>query len=79
MAKLLEQVSDLLRVRHYSPATERSYLSWIRQFILFHNKRHPLEMGADEVTAFLSHLARDRRVAASTQNQAVAAKSAAKA
>lgn len=73
MAKLLDQVRDLLRVRHYSNSTERTYLSWIRQFIIYHQKRHPLEMGAAEVSAFLSHLACDRRVAASTQNQALAA------
>jgi len=71
--KLLEQVSNLSRARHYSHRTEKSYLYWIRQFILYHGKRHPAEMGASEVTAFLSHLAVERRVAASTQNQALAA------
>jgi integron integrase len=60
-----------LRRRHYSLRTEKAYLGWIRRFILFHNKRHPVEMGAQEVNAFLSHLARHDRVAASTQNQAL--------
>ena len=62
-----------LRVRHMSLRTERSYVEWARRFILFHDKRHPKDMGAPEVTAFLSHLATERRVSASTQNQAKAA------
>ena len=53
--------------------TEETYLNWIRQYIIFHNKRHPAEMGAPEVTKFLTHLAVNRHVAASTQNQALAA------
>jgi integron integrase len=73
MPKLLDQVRELIRLRHYSHKTERTYISWIRQFILFHKKRHPAEMGHVEVTAFLSHLATDRRVSASTQNQALSA------
>jgi site-specific recombinase XerD len=73
MAKLLEQVRDKIRVRLYSLRTEHSYLNWIRQYIIFHNSRHPSEMGATEVSQFLSHLARDRNVAASTQNQALSA------
>jgi integron integrase len=73
MPKLLEQVSHLSRARHYSFRTEKSYLYWIRQYILFHRKRHPSEMGAPEVSAFLSYLAVERRVAAPTQNQALAA------
>lgn len=72
MPKLFDQVSDLMRRRHYSHRTELTYISWMRQFILFHNKRHPKEMGAPEVTEFLNHLARSRNVAASTQNQALA-------
>lgn len=71
--KLLDQVRQLLRVRHYSIRTEDSYLHWVKRFILFHGKRHPSEMGATEIEAFLSHLAVDRYVAASTQNQALAA------
>jgi len=71
--KLLEQVRDLIRTRHYSYRTEEAYLNWIRQYILFHGKRHPAEMGAAEVSQFLTHLAVKRQVAASTQNQALAA------
>ena len=59
--------------RHYSYRTEEAYLNWIRQYILFHGKRHPAEMGAAEVSQFLTHLAVKRQVAASTQNQALAA------
>ncbi|MFT5461063.1 MAG: integron integrase [Myxococcota bacterium] len=70
---LLEQVRRAIRVRQYSPRTEEAYVSWIRRFILYHGKRHPREMGHAECTAFLSHLATDRQVAASTQNQALAA------
>ena len=71
--KLLDQVRDRLRAKHYSLRTEHTYVQWIRRFILFHGKRHPREMGAAEVEAFLSHLATERRVAASTQNQALSA------
>ena len=71
--RLLDQVQRALRVRHYSLRTEESYTQWIKRFILFHNKRHPLEMGKPEVEAFLSHLATDKNVAASTQNQALSA------
>ena len=56
-------------MRHYSIRTEDSYCDWVRRFILFHGKRHPREMGAQEVTAFLTHLANARNVSASTQNQ----------
>ena len=73
MSKLLEEVRDLIRTLHYSYRTEEAYLNWIRQYILFHGKRHPTEMGAAEVSAFLTHLAVKRQVAASTQNQALAA------
>lgn len=69
--RLLDQVRELIRIRHYSIRTEQAYVQWIRRFILFHDKRHPLELGAGEVTAFLSHLAVKRNVAASTQNQAL--------
>jgi integron integrase len=64
-------VSIVCRRRHFSPKTEKSYRFWIRQFILFHGKRHPREMGAGEVESFLNHLAVDRRVAAATQSQAL--------
>jgi integron integrase len=71
--RLLDRVSAAIRVRHYSRRTEKAYRSWIRRFVVFHGKRHPAEMGAEEVTAFLSDLAVRRRVAASTQNQALSA------
>jgi len=71
--KLLDEIRTLLRLKHYSLRTERAYLGWIKRFILFHRKRHPREMGAEEVTAFLSHLASHGHVAAATQNQALAA------
>ncbi len=69
----LKQVRDLIRVKHLSIRTEETYLGWIRRFILFHNKKHPEEMGAAEVQVFLTHLAVEGNVAASTQNQAFAA------
>ena len=71
--RLLNQVRDALRLRHYSIRTEQTYLQWIKRFILFHHKRHPSEMGEAEVSAFLTDLARERNVAASTQNQALSA------
>jgi len=71
--KLLDQVRDVLRRKHYSFRTEQVYLDWIRRFILFHSKRHPNDMAEREVTEFLTHLARERKVAASTQNQALSA------
>ena len=71
--RLLDQVSDVLRRKHYSLRTEQSYVDWIKRFILFHGKRHPAEMGQVEVTAFLTYLAVQRNVAASTQNQALSA------
>lgn len=71
--KLLEQVRDCLRVKHYSLRTERVYMDWIKRFILFHGKRHPSNMAVAEVEAFLSHLAVARAVSASTQNQAKSA------
>ena len=68
--KLLDQVSEVMRFKHYSIRTESTYRDWIKRFILFHGKRHPREMGAGEVSRFLSDLAVRGRVAASTQNQA---------
>ena len=68
--KLLDKVSDRIRVKHYSIRTETQYVQWIKRFILFHGKRHPQEMGAAEVEEFLTHLAVDGQVSASTQNQA---------
>ena len=71
--KLLDQVRDAIRLKHYSYRTEETYVQWIRRYILFHNKRHPNEMGTPEIEAFLTHLAIDGQVAASTQNQALSA------
>ena len=71
--RLLDQVRDAVRVRHYSHRTEQAYVAWIKRFILFHDKRHPAEMGEAEVSGFLSALATERGVSASTQNQALAA------
>ena len=68
--KLLDQVKQAIRTRHYSPRTEETYVGWIKRFIFFHNKRHPAEMGEPEIARFLSGLATDRHVSASTQNQA---------
>lgn len=69
--KLLEQMRAAIRTKHYSYATEKTYIHWAKRFILFHGKRHPAEMGAPEVEAFLSALAIERNVSASTQNQAM--------
>ncbi|MBX3630701.1 MAG: integron integrase [Nitrosomonas sp.] len=71
--KLLDRVRDRIRIRHYSLRTETQYVQWIKRFILFHSKRHPQEMGAVEVEAFLTHLAVTGKVSASTQNQALSA------
>lgn len=71
--KLLDQVRQAIRRKHYSIRTEEAYLNWIKQFILFHNKRHPQEMDTPEIEAFLNHLAVQQNVAASTQNQAFSA------
>jgi len=71
--KLLDQVRDRICVKHYSIRTETQYVQWIKRFILFHNKRHPQEMGTAEIEAFLTHLAVDGQLSASTQNQALSA------
>jgi integron integrase len=71
--KLLELVRETLRTKHYSYRTEQAYVDWIKRFIIFHNKRHPRDMGAEEVQAFITYLANERRMAASTQNQALSA------
>lgn len=71
--RLLDQVRNELRFLHYSRRTEQSYVQWIKRFIYFHDKRHPSEMGSDEITAYLTYLAVKRHVSASTQNQALAA------
>jgi integron integrase len=71
--RLLDEVRAKIRTLHYSRRTEKSYTQWVKRYILFHGKRHPREMGAAEVQAFLSALATERHVSASTQNQALAA------
>ena len=71
--KLLDQVRDVIRRKHYSIRTEQAYVDWIKRFIIYHDKRHPSDMAEEEVTEFLTHLARDRHVAPSTQNQALSA------
>lgn len=71
--KLMDQVRDVLRLKHYSLRTERSYCDWIERFIRYHQLRHPKEMGEAEVSSFLTQLARDGQVAAATQNQALSA------
>src|SRR5215470_4910020 len=70
-SKLLDQVRSVLRFRHYSYQTEKTYIHWIKRFIFFHGKRHPGEMGKEEVEQFLTSLAVDRYVSAATQNQAL--------
>jgi len=72
-SKLLELCRERLRVKHYSLRTEDAYLSWVRRFIFFHNKKHPAEMGGYEVESFLTHLAVNGHVSSSTQNQALSA------
>ena len=69
--RLLDQVRGVIRLKHYSIRTEESYVGWIKRFILFNAKRHPKDMGAEEITRFLTHLAVNGRVAAATQNQAL--------
>jgi hypothetical protein len=71
--QLLDQVREAVQRKHCSPRTEESYVGWIKRFILFHNKRHPNEMGGAEVETFLTHLAVHEHVAAFTQNQALSA------
>src|SRR5207244_2639510 len=71
--KLLDQMRDVLRTQHYAIRTEKAYVDWAKRFILFHQKRHPAEMGRVEIEAFLTHLAVERHVAACTQNQALSA------
>lgn len=73
LPRLLDRVRHAARLRHMSPRTEQTYVGWIRRFILFHGKRHPDVMGAPEVVEFLSHLAVERRVGPTTQNQALSA------
>ncbi|MFC1766645.1 phage integrase N-terminal SAM-like domain-containing protein [Planctomycetota bacterium] len=69
--KLLDQLRNAIRLKHYPLSTEAAYVSWAKRYILFHNKRHPIKMGAKHIQAFLTHLAVDKHVAAPTQNQAL--------
>ncbi|CCI18731.1 Genome sequencing data, contig C304 [Microcystis aeruginosa PCC 9807] len=69
--KLLEVVRETIRLKHYSYRTEQTYVDWIKRYLVFHQKKHPCEMGGEEIRAFLTHLAVDKNVAAATQNQAL--------
>ena len=71
--RLLDRLREAIRVRHYRRRTEKAFVEWVRRFVLFHDKRHPHEMGRVAVSAFLSHLAAQARVSASTQSQALSA------
>lgn len=71
--KLLDQYRDNIRLKQYSPRTENTYVQWVREYILFHKKRHPREMGTAEINQFITHLVVDRKASASTQNQAISA------
>ena len=71
--KLLDQYRDAIRLKQYSPRTEKTYVGWVREYILYHNKRHPREMGVEEINRFITHLVVERRASASTQNQALSA------
>ena len=71
--KLLDRVKHAIRTKHYSQSTEQTYIKWIKEYIFFHQKRHPLDLGEQHVNRFLTHLAVNKKVAASTQNQALCA------
>ena len=71
--RLLDRLGEKIRLKHYSIRTEEAYANWVRRFVFYHGRRHPGEMGAAEVEAFLKHLAVEGKVAASTQNQAKSA------
>ena len=71
--RLLDQLRQAVRLRHYSPRTEQAYVRWARRYVIYHHKRHPAELGGGEVTQFLSWLAEERHVSASTQTQALSA------
>ena len=72
-SKLLDQVREKIRRLNYAYSTEKAYISWIKRFIIFNEKRHPSELGAVEIEVFLTHLAVEKKVSPSTQNQALAA------
>ena len=71
--KLLDQVRDALRTKHYSYRTEQTYIDWVKRYILFHKKQHPKDLGVEEIREFIAHLAKERKVATSTSNQALSA------
>ena len=71
--RLLDQVRNAIRTKHYSYSTEKTYIDWIKRYIFFHNKQHPKEMGEREISDFLTYLAVKRKVSSSTQNQALCA------
>ena len=71
--KLIDQLRDQIRIKQYSPRTEKTYAHWVREFIIFHDKRHPGTMGVDEINQFITHLVVQRKASASTQNQALSA------
>ncbi|HBK99945.1 MAG TPA: hypothetical protein DD001_22815 [Microcoleaceae bacterium UBA10368] len=71
--KLLDRYRDIIDLKHYSSRTGDTYIFWVKEFILFHNKRHPKEMGAPEINQFLTHLVTDKKISASSQNQALSA------
>ena len=71
--KLLDQVRDALRTKHYSYRTEQTYIDWIKRYIIFHKKQHPKDLDVAEIREFITHLAKERKVATSTQNQALSA------
>lgn len=69
--KLMDLLREQIRLKHYSIRTEKTYSYWTKQYVYYFNKKHPAEMGSDEINKFLSHLASEKKVAASTQNQAL--------
>ncbi len=71
--KLLDQYHEAIQVKQYSPRTAETYIQWVREYILYHNKRHPKEMGVNEINQFITYLVVERKIAASTQNQAISA------
>jgi len=71
--KLLDQYREAIQVKQYSPRTAETYIQWVKEYILHHNKRHPKEMGVNEINQFITHLVVERKIAASTQNQAISA------
>ncbi len=70
-SKFLDHVREVIRTNHFTYSTEKTYINWIYRFIIFHNKRHPEEMGGNEIAEFLTYLAVDRKVSFATQNQAL--------